>query len=1167
MQMRYIFTKLAVLSVVLCGYLPKAYTQTAQATFGKNRVQYHSKQEEWMYYETEHFTTYWYGDARNIAEAAVQIAEQEYSDVRRVVDYAMNDKIELLVFTDLTDLKQTNIGIDEVFLIQKGETKVIGTKAFVYFDGNHQNLRRQIREGTAGVVLNAVLFGRNFQEIIQNAVLLNLPEWFPMGVVAFCGEDWTIERDNQLKDILLTGRYKNFRTLSRDYPRLAGHAFWYYFSLHYGRNQINSVINILASEREADNSFRYVTGQGEKPLLQGTMQYFLQRYKSDMAAQASPSVQDHIPFKNKKCREMTTVQLSPDGKTLAYVLNENGKWSVYTQNIDSKSRKRIMRGGARNKLQDPDLHYPLLAWAPDNKTIGVITEYRDEIRLSLYDTETKKKTTEPFTPEYQRVYSFDFINPAQIVLSASVQGYSDLFLYQTVTRGSERITQDFWDDLDVRLSNLNGEPHLLFASNRLSDTLQIQKLDTILPIGHFDLFAFNLTSRSKELLRLSSTKFVDERHPIPLDSTHFGYLSNGNGQWNKYAGYLTPYVAFSLRQIYRRDGALSEGIDLSRPGKWDRARCLAQYPPFDTILANTEKTMIDSITIRDVIKYQSVNYQQTNYDRDLICYVTAPRMGQGVELMRRNCRQQLSRAPIQSTHSVAQVPMTRFRQLTSTAAETALFDANTQVSIPPKIATEKKDTTIVIPEGWQFRIPARWEQTPVTPTEIAISQPSEVTEIEFAKPDEATQANAIALSRFNASRIIPYRLLFRTDFVTTTFDNNLLFEGLESFAGSPQGFTPPPPGILVKGNFKELMENHTLEIGMRIPLLFNGAEYYATLDRRQKRIDRRFAVYRKSVVNNIGNTGGFNGVPIRLRAITLLGQYEMRYPFDAFMSLRGTATLRQDKAITQALNDLTLAIPVRSEQRAAIKLAFVYDNIAEVDENIRYGTRGKISFEVIQKFALNTKPDISLKLNKGMMGVLLLDARHYRRLDRHSILAFKLNGGTSFGAEQILYYLGGVENWLFPSFQTNIPIAQNRNFAYEAQATNLRGFKQNIRNGNAFALINSELRIPFFKYLSRKPTLHSFWRNLQLVGFIDAGTAWTGVSPYSGDNPLNTQTFETPPVVSITVNYFRDPLVLGYGAGLRMKMLGSFVRLDYAKGIETRRIQPALWHIAIGTDF
>jgi len=54
------------------------------------------------------------------------------------------------------------------------------------------------------------------------------------------------------------------------------------------------------------------------------------------------------------------------------------------------------------------------------------------------------------------------------------------------------------------------------------------------------------------------------------------------------------------------------------------------------------------------------------------------------------------------------------------------------------------------------------------------------------------------------------------------------------------------------------------------------------------------------------------------------------------------------------------------------------------------------------------------------MTILGFDARHYQRLDKHSILAIRAAGSTSLGSERILFLLGGVDNWLFPSFNQDI---------------------------------------------------------------------------------------------------------------------------------------------------
>jgi hypothetical protein len=96
---------------------------------------------------------------------------------------------------------------------------------------------------------------------------------------------------------------------------------------------------------------------------------------------------------------------------------------------------------------------------------------------------------------------------------------------------------------------------------------------------------------------------------------------------------------------------------------------------------------------------------------------------------------------------------------------------------------------------------------------------------------------------------------------------------------------------------------------------------------------------------------------------------------------------------------------------------------------------------------------------------------------------------------------------------------------------------------------------------------NNFVRQFQLVAFTDVGTAWTGVTPFTRDNPINTQVFEDDPSYVLTVNYFRDPVVLGFGAGARLNLFGYFVRVDRAWGVETGEILDPRWHLSLGLDF
>jgi outer membrane protein assembly factor BamA len=195
-------------------------------------------------------------------------------------------------------------------------------------------------------------------------------------------------------------------------------------------------------------------------------------------------------------------------------------------------------------------------------------------------------------------------------------------------------------------------------------------------------------------------------------------------------------------------------------------------------------------------------------------------------------------------------------------------------------------------------------------------------------------------------------------------------------------------------------------------------------------------------------------------------------------------------------------------------------------------------------------------------------------IHRNLIWATRFATSSTFGSSKLIYYLGGVDNWTnltpnkTPTFipLSEIRIDENANYAYQAVATNMRGFSQNIRNGNNFALINTELRWPIIRYLAAHPLSNAFLQNFQVVGFFDIGTAWSGRNPWSGENAYDNDILRQGNI-EIEIDSNREPIVAGYGFGVRSQLFGYFVRLDWAWGIENMQVLPRVFYLSLTTDF
>jgi hypothetical protein len=346
----------------------------------------------------------------------------------------------------------------------------------------------------------------------------------------------------------------------------------------------------------------------------------------------------------------------------------------------------------------------------------------------------------------------------------------------------------------------------------------------------------------------------------------------------------------------------------------------------------------------------------------------------------------------------------------------------------------------------------------------------------------------------------------------------------------------------------DLMEDHRIIGGVRLNLSLINNEYLFSYANLKKRLDKEFVFHRNTLE-------GSNGYVIQ-RVHTHELFYSLKWPFNEALSLKGTAMYRNEMFVTMATDQIALETPTVYDNWAGLKGELVFDNTRSPGTNLYYGTRYKLFAEYHQL------------INGDQQNLIVLgfDYRNYQKIHRTFIWANRIAGSTSLGSDKLIYYMGGVDNWLFPAFNTNTPIDYSQHYAYQTLATNMRGFNQNIRNGNSFLVINSELRMPVFQYFSRTPISSTFLRTFQLVGFGDIGTAWTGSSPYSKENALYTNYVDSGPM-HISVEVQKEPIVGGFGLGVRSTVFGYFIRGDISWGVDDYKVTRPVYYLSLSLDF
>jgi hypothetical protein len=357
------------------------------------------------------------------------------------------------------------------------------------------------------------------------------------------------------------------------------------------------------------------------------------------------------------------------------------------------------------------------------------------------------------------------------------------------------------------------------------------------------------------------------------------------------------------------------------------------------------------------------------------------------------------------------------------------------------------------------------------------------------------------------------------------------------------------------------MEDMKFTGGFRIATNLQDVDYLVQFQNLKRRLDWGLTYYR-STLNNFP-IFDFNDEPVKAsltnKLYSNLYQLNFAWPLDEVRSLRATLGYRNDRVVikTNANYPPALQIPDTVLNYALVRFEWVHDNTLNPALNIWNGFRYKLWTDINAKIN-NEQTTGRYTFNVGG------DARYYFPIYRNLIWAGRAAFDASWGNQKIVYYLGGVDGWIAPKFNNSNRPAPDQTYAFQSLALNMRGFKQNVANGNNAVVLNSEFRLPVFTTFFNRPVNNAFLRNFQLVQFTDLGTAWNG--QFNGIQRPNV-VYGNPPVQINIKTGGVGPFVGGYGFGARSTLLGYFLRVDAAWTMDGFFIGKPIWYFAMGLDF
>ncbi len=1132
--MKKLISLLAALSILASV---ETMAQVSTVEFGKNRVQY--QKFKWKYYQTDNFNTYFSQDGLGLGKYVAQIAELELPSIEEFVEYGSQRRINIVVYNNYDEMQQSNIGLGIDWQNTGGVTKLVNNKMIVYFDGNHDNLRRQIRQGLARVLVDNLLFGDDLGEFAANQALLDLPKWLTDGYISFAAENWSTTFDDDLRGAMLNSDYRNFYQFAFDKPLLAGHSFWKYMADKYGKNKTTYFLYLARIYRNLNNASNKIAKKKFKKLLQDFMTDVQQQYFKDIRGRRNTprgqlSVSEDI---GKKDFIRFNANPLPRSFTYAVVEFKQGRYQVVLME-NFTDRKILLKLGVRTREKDLHPNYPLLAWDGKGTRLAVLYNDEGKTKFFVYDLVNRNKLWKHEIDKFDQVQDMKYMLDNNTLLFSAVRsGQTDIYVYKIDKQTFEQVTNDVYDDLDPSFVAFPNKTGILYSSNRPS--AQAATSDDSLPGKHFNIYMVDNWNKSefKQISKLTDLKLGNARFPSQYNQSHFTFVSDENGVNNRYAGFFTTERAGLDTLVFIGDEMLRN------PPKKD----------VDSLLKEWNKTDIDSVGYVSITNDSSYVFPLTNYQSSMLETRTAGDNQMVSEVVKLGDTKLLYRLRVDEN---------TLRRRNVNARPTEYMR---------KVIEEEKKTI-------------RKESLYQPKTDTLTQKQKDFFNSGFDEEKEKADSSKLGTivsgtevqkeSVLKKAKVWEYRPpKFFNDYLVSGFNNNVLITRFQPYQG---GFGPiqlsngdPLNGILRVGT-SDLFEDWKFAGGFRISPDLKNNEYVLTTQYLKKRIDYSLTYYRNSVRNPpLYDTSLYN-----VKQYTNLYQLGVTYPFNRIQSVRVNLAYRSDKYVKFPSPFLPHILSAADDKQTfgLAHIEYVHDDAVSPAMNIWNGLRWKVYVDVNARIKKTGAAGLKKHPTTFNFG---FDGRHYLPIYRNIIWAVRAAGDFSWGNQKIIYYLGGVDNWLmfgnnqkddgsYRYFDPGNKPDPDNDYAYQSLAVNLRGFRQNVANGNNAVVINSEIRVPVFTSFFNKPINNAFLRNFQIVQFVDLGTAWNG--RYDNFERPNVTYFSPPITLKVKAGGV-GPFAGGYGFGARSTLLGYFLRVDAAwemNGVFKGKPQ---WYFAMGLDF
>lgn len=443
--------------LVMLLFLVIENTNAQQTPVSYNRFQYHNY--KWQTFHTSAFHIYFpYGYDSVCAFVARELPTITSRIKQRMITELSNEP-NIIIYPSYDQLYETNIGANEPISYTLPTIVIKGNRIVIAYNGSYELLKQQLAEAVTRIIWEQQ-FENGIAEQLKGTINTNnkIPDWCKEGMINYFANGWTIQQEDQLQRSLEQQQFKDWYQIINYQPKLSGAAFCYYLTKAYYPQASLQLYQQLKKKKDFNRAIRLITKRNAQETLSECYAFYQQRFLSGKHIEvhySTTNLTDAV-FKHTK-GILKKLEVSHDGKQVAYVIHNNKKRTIYTTDLTTFKTTKLIQYKLPPWLNDLSTdNYPLIKWSATKQELHIVYPEKGKLQLKTY-TASGQKIQERILKYIDGVLSVENGNDDnEKILAAFRKGQSNILQYDLRREKYKAFTSDVFDDCQPINNPQNG---------------------------------------------------------------------------------------------------------------------------------------------------------------------------------------------------------------------------------------------------------------------------------------------------------------------------------------------------------------------------------------------------------------------------------------------------------------------------------------------------------------------------------------------------------------------------------------------------------------------------------------------------------------------------------------------------------------------------------------